>query len=326
MSRLCCLLALLLAAAASAAAPAGPAAAAAPAVQPRDLRQGTDPSQVLLGEPFSYELVVTHDPAQRWELVLPKELGAFEVLEQQRQRADAAEGAGASVTTFRLRLAAYELGKLPLPRVGFEVMEGGRPGRFTPEPGSIQVASTLGDDAQAKGAQLEDLKPPTEVVVPSWRLVWGLLGALALGLAAWALLRYLRRRRAALPPPAPPLPLQVRTHQALQALEAEHLPEQGRGREFYFRLSEILRGYLGERYVFEALECTSSELLQALRPRAPGEALPWPELERFVAESDLVKYAKSEPPVPACESALAFAHALVDRTSLVTHASGTDVP
>ena len=321
MSRLCCLLVLLLATATGAAAPA-----AAPTVQPRDLRQSTEPSQVLLGEPFTYELVVTHAPAQRWELALPKELGAFEVLEQQRQRADAAQGPGDSVTTFRLKLAAYELGKLPLPRVGFEVTEAGRAGRFTPEPGSVQVASLLGDDAQAKGAQLEDLKPPTEVVVPSWRLVWGLLGALALGLLAWALVRYLRRRRAALPPPAPPLPLRARTHQALQGLEAEHLPEQGRGREFYFRLSEILRAYLGERYVFEALECTSSELLQALRPRAPGEALPWPELERFVAESDLVKYAKSEPPVPACASALAFARALVDRTSLVTDASGAHVP
>ena len=91
----------------------------------------------------------------------------------------------------------------------------------------------------------------------SWRLVWGVLGALAAGLALWALVRALRRRRAAVPPPAPPLALEVRTHQALSALQAERLPEQGRGREFYFRLSEILRGYLGERYAFEALECLS---------------------------------------------------------------------
>ncbi|HET9449531.1 MAG TPA: BatD family protein [Aggregicoccus sp.] len=323
MSRLLLLLPLLLAAPGHAQAPAAP-----PSVEPRDLRLSTEPSQVLLGEPFSYELVVTHPPAQRWELALPRELGAFELLEQQRQRVDAAQGGGDSVTTFRLKLAAFELGRLTLPPFSFEVMEAGRPGRFTPEPGTVQVASTLGDDAQAKGAQLEDLKPPTEVAVRSWRLVWGLLGALALGLAAWALLRYLRQRRAALPPPAPPLPLQVRTHQALQALQAERLPEQGRGREFYFRLSEILRSYLGERYAFEALECTSSELLLALRPRAADAALPWPELERFVAESDLVKYAKSEPPASACEASLAFAHALVDRTAALPtpDAAGPHVP
>jgi len=333
MSRPLALIALLLAAAASAAAPAPQAPRA---VEPRDLRVGTEPGQVLLGEPFVYELVVTHAPEQRWELTLPRELGAFEVLEQQRQRQDAAPGGQGpqdSVTTFRLKLSAFELGRLTLPRVAFEVMEAGRPGRFTPEPGTLQVASLLGDDAQVKGAQLQDYKPPTEVAVPSWRLVWALLGALALGLAAWALVRFLRRRRAALPPPAPPLPLQTRTHQALQALQAERLPEQGRGREFYFRLSEILRAYLGERYAFEALECTSPELLLALRSRSGDAALPWPELERFVAESDLVKYAKSEPPAQACDAALAFAHALVDRTSLPlapapatpANALGTDV-
>jgi hypothetical protein len=302
-------------------APAAAASAAQARVEPRAFRSSVEPAQVLLGEPFVYTLVVTHAPAQRWELAPPRELGAFELLEQQRERSEAAEG---SVTTFRLKMAAYELGALTLPRLTFDVAEPGKSARFTPEPITVQVGSTLGDDAQAKGAQLEDLKAPTEVSVRSWRLVWGVLGALAVGLALWALVRALRRRRVAVPPPAPPLALEVRTHQALSALQAERLPEQGRGREFHFRLSEILRGYLGERYAFEALECTSSELLATLRRLVAGApAFPLPELERFVAESDLVKYAKSEPPAQTCAAALDFAHALVDRTS---HAPGPDVP
>ena len=337
MSRPLALLAALLLCLPALAQPA-PADASVAAPAPRSVHASVQPAQVLLGEPFTYELVVAHAPEQRWELQLPKELGAFEVLEQQRQREDAPRGGGGPVTTFRLKLAAYELGKLPLPRVTLEEAAGGQghPGRFTPEPQTVEVRSTLGDEAAAQGAQLEDLKAPAEVTVRSWRLVWGLLAALALGVGAWLLVRALARRRAAVAPPPPPLPLVPRTHQALHALQAEHLPEQGRGREFYFRLSEILRGYLGERFSFEALECTSSELLLALRPRAAHTGLPLAELERFVAGSDLVKYAKSEPPAAECDAALAFAHALVDRTGDVpppspasapaAHASGPYVP
>ena len=70
--------------------------------------------------------------------------------------------------------------------------------------------------------------------------------------------------------------------------------------EFYFRLSEIVRGYLGERYGFEALECTSPELLaraaQAAHARAPADGA------RCASSPsrDLVKFAKAEVRRRAC--------------------------
>src|SRR5262249_55509191 len=82
------------------------------------------------------------------------------------------------------------------------------------------------------------------------------------------------------PPPLPPLPLPERTRRALDALEAEHLPERGMQREFHFQLSGIARGYLGERFGFDALECTSGELVREVerraRPRGAGRGgAPW---------------------------------------------------
>ena len=65
----------------------------------------------------------------------------------------------------------------------------------------------------------------------------------------------------------------MRAREALDALRAEDLPGKGRVREFYFRLSEIVRGYLGERYGFDALESTTPELLESLRRlHTPGLA------------------------------------------------------
>jgi hypothetical protein len=285
-------------------------AADLPETEPTGFQTRVLPERVLLGEPFTYEIIITHAPGERYELALPAELGDFELLSQSRQRQD---GEGASTTTFGLRLSAFNLGLLTLPEVPFTVTtpEGLR--RFVTPARTLEVGSTLPPEAQEKGAQLKDIQPPIEVAVRSWRLLWGLLGLVAVGLLAWALVRFLRRPRPERVVVAPVLPLDVRTRTALDALKAENLPAQGRVKDFYFRLSEVIRGYLGERYGFEALECTSSELLATVR-RLPTPGLPEEALKRFVSESDMVKYAKAESSPQACGEALAFGYELLNKT------------
>ena len=132
----------------------------------------------------------------------------------------------------------------------------------------------------------------------SWRLL-GWLAALA-ALVVAGLARPSapgsRRRAAGAAPSRRRCRCDVRTRQALDALEAEDLPEQGMQREFYFRLSGVVRGYLGERFGFDALECTSGELLREVeRRRPPGVALG--ALRRFVDQCDVARYARAEVPV-----------------------------
>ena len=67
-----------------------------------------------------------------------------------------------------------------------------------------------------------------------------------------------------LPVMEPPKPAHQRALMSLDALSEAQLPAQGRWREYYFRLSEILRKYLGERFDFDALECTTEELSECL--------------------------------------------------------------
>lgn len=279
-------------------------------VAPWDAKGRVLPQQARIGEPFTYEIILTHAKEQRFELVPPKELEQFEVLEQARQRQDGPEG---SVTTFRLKMSAFELGTLTLPQLVFELNAPGV-NQTVAVPGmQVEVVATLPADADDKGAQLFDFQPPTEVPIRSWRLVWILLGVLAAGLLAWALVKWLRRPRPQVVATKPLAPLDVRTRQALDTLKAEELPAKGRVKDFYFRLSEIVRGYLGERYGFEALECTSSELFASLRKlRTPG--LPEDKLMRFVSESDMVKYAKAEASPESCAESLAFGYELIEKT------------
>lgn len=285
--------------------------AGAPAhVAPLGFQLRVDPKQVKLGEPFVYTLELTHKPSQRYELRTPTDLGPFEILDVSRKRADAADKA---TTVFLVKMSVFELGKKTLPDLEFDVFDAGVTSRFIAPGIDIECVSTLPQDAEQKGENLYDIKPPEDVPVRSYRLLWGLLAAAAVAAAGYALFRYLRRPRATLEVARPLAPLDVRTVTALDALRTEDLPGKGQVRDFYFRLSEILRGYLGERFGFEALECTSSELLERLRllhtPGLDGEGM-----RRFVADSDLAKFAKHAPTAEECKGSLEFAYQVVHRT------------
>ncbi|AEI69039.1 hypothetical protein [Corallococcus macrosporus] len=293
---------------APAAAPA-PAAATTEQVEPQHLSVRVEPRQVRIGDPFVYEVVITHPKDHRYELKVPQETGDFEFLDQTRQRQDGPESA---TTTFRVRMSAFALGAVTAPALTFDVATPQGPRAFSVPGREVDVASTLPEDADGKGADLFDYKPPEEVPIRSWRLVLTVLGVLAAALLAWALFRWWRNRPRHVEV-VPRLPLDVRTRQALDALKAEDLPARGQVKDFYFRLSEIVRGYLGERYGFEALECTSSELMTSLR-RMSTPGLPEDKLMRFVSESDMVKYARADASADACRDALAFGYSLIDTT------------
>ncbi|MEW5738331.1 MAG: hypothetical protein AB1938_05360, partial [Myxococcota bacterium] len=270
------------------------------------------PKAAKLGEPFGVEIVVTHLADQRYELSPPGDLGDFEYLGQERQRQD---GKSSSTTTITAKLSAFALGKLKTPGLTLEVSS--PQGTVTlPVPGvEVEIVSTLPPDASQTGANLYDVRTPEEVPVRTWRLLWALLGLALLALAVWGAVKWLNRPKPVVAAPAPPAEsLDVRTCRALDDLAQQNLPGQGRFKEFYFRLSEILRGYLGERYGFEALESTTPELLDALRTR-PTPGLPMEDVASFAHQSDFVRYAKAQPTVDECKTHLELAYRVVHATA-----------
>ncbi len=279
---------------------------------PRQVLVRAIPEQVQLGEPFVVQAVITHDKGQRVDLRTPGDLGDFDLLESARSRVDGPES---STTTFDLKMAAFAMGKQKTPPFIFEVFEGATVGNFTAPGVNLEVLSTLPADAAQKGAGLFEVRPPQEVPIRTWRLVVILAGLIAGAAMGYALYKYLKRPRpiAGVATKAPEA-LHVRAIAALDGLRAQDLPGAGRSREFYFFLSEILRSYLGERYAFEALESTSSELLDSLRTlHTPG--LQMKELTAFVFESDLAKYAKATPSPDECKASLEFAYRAVTATT-----------
>ncbi len=270
------------------------------------------PDRALIGEPFVVEVTLTHPKEQRIDVRTPGDLGDFDLVESKRNRVD---GPSSSTTTFQLTLSAYALGKQKTPAFTFDVDDGKEPGTFAAPATDVEVVSSLPPDAERTGAGLFDIRPPREVPIRTWRLVFLMLGLLAAAGLAYALYRYFKRPRPpALVPVKPAEPLHVRAIAALDQLRTQELPAKARSREFYFLLSEILRGYLGERYSFEAMESTSSELLESLR-RLHTPGLPMKDLSAFAFESDLAKFARASPSPDECKASLEFAYRVVYATT-----------
>lgn len=139
--------------------------------------------------------------------------------------------------------------------------------------------------------------------------------ALALVLASLLALAYraFRRRPRALPPPAPPRPPWDVALEELFDVRLAELVHKGRYAEHFDRVSDAVRRYLGARYGFDGLETTTGEALAALgrvSPRVPV----FTEIQLFLEDADLVKFAKRTPTEGECQSALDEAEKLVRQT------------
>lgn len=125
--------------------------------------------------------------------------------------------------------------------------------------------------------------------------LWWLAGAGAACLLAVAIALLYRRRRAAVAPATVALPAHTRALRELQRLRSAPRTTTVEIDRFYVEVSGVLRGYLEERFALRAPERTTSEFLRELEL---GDALAREhraELERFLSQCDLVKFAAHVP-------------------------------
>ncbi|TWT40885.1 hypothetical protein RAS1_35700 [Phycisphaerae bacterium RAS1] len=175
----------------------------------------------------------------------------------------------------------------------------------------VRSALTTQDSVQApRDITATLLPPPRRWTWWEWSLLGGaLLAAVA---AALLLVRWLRLR--ALRPPPPILP-EVWAMRCLKELEAAGLVERGEARDYYYRLTEIVRAYVERKFALAAPEKTTEEFLTLIsrdRGRLPYEA---DKLRAFLEACDMVKYAALQPRREDADAALQTARAFVNATA-----------
>ncbi|MBK9196654.1 MAG: hypothetical protein IPO17_17060 [Flavobacteriales bacterium] len=92
----------------------------------------------------------------------------------------------------------------------------------------------------------------------------------------------------------PGFPLHERVLLQLEALDRERVWQQGDHKSYQSRLTDLLRGYIEERYRVPALERTTDELLHELRV-SPLSMEQQSLLANLLRLADMVKFAKALP-------------------------------
>jgi hypothetical protein len=167
-------------------------------------------------------------------------------------------------------------------------------------------------------------------------VLWGGLCLFAGTLIGYFLFRHLTKPKPPPPPPPPRPPWEVALEQLDEVRHAGLLASHRYG-EYFDRVSDAVRGYLGARFGFDGLESTTDEILTALKKHgsgfvnlepigagnmlgAPAPGIPIAEIARFLGECDLVKFANLTPTPDQCATSLVSGEKIVRATMPVATA------
>ena len=217
------------------------------------------------------------------------------------------------VTTYQYRLEPFLSGSYEIPAFTFQFHDVNEPDsrhELTSEPVAVEVTSLLGD--QRAELVIEDIEGVVEIPEPANRWwLWALiLPAVVAVPAGWLLLKSRRAKKLV----RVFKPAHEIAYARLRALVAENLAEQGRIKEFYERISGILRHYIEDRFDLHAPERTTEEFLAELRFT---EALPPSDkevLEEFLTHCDLVKFARHDPTTEQIQRTFDLVKDFIERT------------
>jgi hypothetical protein len=174
------------------------------------------------------------------------------------------------------------------------------------------------DSIDFRQLQLNDIKPvrkPPFVWTDYLWILWIVLGIALLlaliGLVIYGVLK--KKKKGYFFKPPEMLPAHVRAMKELDKLKAEKMWQQGREKEFYSKLTDILRSYIYEREGINAMEMTSGEILNEIRKVSEVDSV-YDNLKQILSTSDLVKFAKYKPYPDENDLSMVNAYFFVNQT------------
>jgi hypothetical protein len=278
-----------------------------------------DTTQIRIGEPIKLEItakvMIYALKGANLKVVfpnLPDSLNHIEIIE--RTQLDTS-GSNEQQKLFKqiITLTSFDSGRWEMPPMKFEVFsvtDGSYDSVFT-EPFFIDVNTVPVDTTKA-------FKPIKALRSVGWNLLdyWPyLLACLALSaaLVLYFVFWHKKRKPAVVAAPAKPAkaPYQLAMEQ-LELLEKEK-PWNSDVKLYYTQLTDILRQYFEQQFHIAALEQTSAELMQNIKPVTVLNQQR-DKLQSILTLADLAKFAKLQPSPQEHEDCLRKAIAVVEWT------------
>ncbi|WP_436491457.1 hypothetical protein [Chitinophaga sp. ARDCPP14] len=287
------------------------------AQQAVDVIAKADTNSIRIGEQIKLQLTATLTAQQFKDAnfkvlfpVLPDSLDHFEVVT--RSNLDTVVNQDQRILHQTFTLTSFDSGHWDIPSMRFEVFSGANatPDSAITLPIGIDVNTVAVDTTKA-------FKPIKEIKGVAWS-IWDYWLYIVIGAAAvliiGGLIWYLRTRKKTPPviqtPTVSPYEIAV---QELKALKEEKVWQQGDIKQYYTRLTDILRTYFEHQFSIAALEQTSEELLQNIKPVTKLNQQR-DKLRSLLAIADLAKFAKLQPTADEHEECMRKAEEILEWT------------
>lgn len=144
---------------------------------------------------------------------------------------------------------------------------------------------------------VRDIKPPARMPVTFWEIFIYTISIILLAVLVYFIILYFQKRKrneSFLVPAKPEEPPHITAFRELDKIKTRKLWQQKQIKEYYSRITYVIRWYIFKRFKIHALEETSEEILYYIKSLGLDD-INLKNLENLLNLADLVKFAKGDP-------------------------------
>jgi hypothetical protein len=278
-----------------------------------------DTTVMLIGDQTGFTVKATMPGNVRAELSTATDTLAGKIIVLRRDPRDTFSSPDGSMTiTDRYLVTSFDTGTFRIPPFYAEVTKGDSVLRYFSDVSFLKVIRPDITPPDSTNVIFDIVPPRAAPVTFAEVLPWLVIAAIA-AVVLYLLARFLPRNplRRLVRPPAPPEPAHVIALRELQSLRAEELWQKGEIKEYYSRLTDILRRYIDNRYGISSPELTTDETVRMLQKASVTTREQMSLVKELLSLSDMVKFAKYLPEAALHESSFDDAVRFVEETKLI---------
>lgn len=257
-----------------------------------------DTSRVLIGDQFHYTVTIDKPKG------IPLNVKTFrdtlcrniEILGGPALDSTVTSSGRVSIKNVYL-VTSFDSGFYQVPPVYAEIKDAAGIKRFYSEYTPIEVMRVKIAPPDST-ARIYDIIKPYKAPITLGEILPFILIGILIAAAVWGIIILVRKYMKPKGTPEPAInqdPAHVIAFRDLEELQKEQLWQKGEVKQYYSRLTEIIRQYLENRFGVYSLEMTTSETLEALLKTGFRKDESYNSLRTVLNGSDLVKFAKYKP-------------------------------
>ncbi|MDH6358292.1 hypothetical protein [Parabacteroides sp. PF5-9] len=274
-----------------------------------------DSTAILIGEQTKLHLTITTDKEKQVQILVPIDtlMRGVEVLHTFRPDSSIIEN-DRLVIKQDILITSFDSALYLLPP--FKVIDGIdtiQSGQLALKVSSVPVNA----DEPEQFYDIKQVWKPPFVLADYYPIIFGLLLAILLIVLAVYLIKRLQSKKSILPfkKEEPKLPPHEQALKELDEIKQQRLWQQGRNKEYYTLITDTLRKYMVDRFEMNAMEMTSSEILDFIKQESEANSV-YENLKQILQLSDFVKFAKMHPLPDENDLSMMNAYLFINQTKV----------